>query len=378
MLINPYKFPAIVSLSFAIFCCASQHKAALAQFVPTDILITEAPIIDPEFDQGNARFTWVDGVGDVWIGNVDPQTGNFEPADGKSIAVDSGAVPVEVIGNGPEWVFTSSGPQIVYTKFDDGRYALGRARLQDGVWSGEILENGRGRFGPIGSLDRGDPSPRISYIGRDEDRKQVTFWRGLDEPSTEEAIPGSQPPGGRWVDGRRALVLTERVGSGRQGFMYDVDSGVLEQLTFDGGIKKAIFMWQAPEYGDEYLFFTLINEREIGVYRKIGGAWTKINTLKPPTSNDYLWSPELLVYEGKSYIFMVASSSADQASKTIPTEIWLAGIDPEAPFYRQLSDATPRVRKDPEVFITNDGPMIYYLAFLTPLTSAIYRCETGL
>ncbi|WP_164929478.1 hypothetical protein [Gloeobacter violaceus] len=367
-----------MSLSFAIFCGTSLHKTAFAQFVPTDILITEAPIIDPEFDQANARFTWVDSAGDVWIGNVDAQTGNFDPLDGKSIAVDTGAVPVEVIGNGPEWVFTSAGPQIVYTKFDNSRYALGRALQQNGVWIGGFLENGQGRFGPIGSLDRSDPAPRISYIGRDENRKQVTFWRGLDEPSTEEVIPGSQPPGGRWVDGKRALVLTERVGSGRQGFMYDVDAGVLEQLTFDAGIKKAIFMWQAPEYGNEYLFFTLIDEKEIGIYRKIDGVWTKINTVKPPSTGNFLWSPELLVYEGKSYIFMVASTSRDQASKTVPTDIWLAGIDPEAPFYRQLSDATSRVRKDPEVFVTDDGPMIYYLAFLTPLTSAIYRCETGL
>jgi len=44
-----------------------------------------------------------------------------------------------------------------------------------------------------------------------------------------------------------------------------------------------------------------------------------------------------------------------------PTEVWLAAIDPANPLLRLITpDAPYRVRNDPEVFITNNGPRIYY------------------
>ncbi|MBW4699858.1 MAG: hypothetical protein KME03_18560 [Aphanocapsa lilacina HA4352-LM1] len=353
---------------------------AAAQSGPTDVLVSgPSEVVDPEFDQQFARFTWNDDQGNVWIGKVDPATGDFLPPAGNNILVDTGAVPVAVSGNGPEWVYTAAGPQIVYTKYGtNGRIAVARARENGSVWSGGIIEDGENRTFPIGSQDRRDPAPRLSYVGRNSAGKQVTLWRELDNAASEAEVPNALPPGGRWVPGRRELVFIGKAGRSRQAFRYDVDSRQLEQLTDDTGQKFNILMWQAPEFDNEYVFFTLTDETSIGVYRQIEGTWTKINTLKPPAAGRYIWSPEVFVHNGKSYIFMVTSTSRDQNSRTVPTDIWMAGIEPDAPFYRQVSDTTLKVRKDPEVFITTQGPYIYYLALPDPQTSTIYRADTGL
>jgi hypothetical protein len=375
-------------MSLALIGGTSWQMLVAAQSEPIEVRVSEAgaTIRDPEIDQRKAQFVWynpTEGVGgEVWIGKIDPVTGDFTPPSGKAIFVDMGAA--FIVGNGPEWVYTSIGPQIVYTKFDsENEDNLARARSTDGcfTWTARFLRNGHLRHGPIGSSDPGDPFPRISYVATDPNGNLVTMWRNLNDPSTEEIVPGSSTPGGRWVPGRRALVLTEPMPEGgRQAFMYDVDTKVLEQLTHDGGVKSAVFMWRAPEFNNAYVFLTLINETHIGIYGKINGVWTRINTVKPPSIGNFLWSPEPFVHNGKSYIVMVTSTSSDQQSFEIPTDLWLAGIDRNAPFYRQLSDLSAKVRKDPEVFITQNGPFIYYAVLNpeNPEETGIYRVDSGL
>lgn len=70
---------------------------------------------------------------------------------------------------------------------------------------------------------------------------------------------------------------------------------------------------------------------------------------------------------------MVNSRSNNQQSFTVPTEIWLANIDPDDKWYRRLSGTSKNVRKDPEVYISNQGPYIYINA-----GGGIYRLDTGL
>ncbi|BAC89260.1 hypothetical protein [Gloeobacter violaceus] len=376
---NAIKFATLLAFATTIAGSTQLPPQASAQTAPEDVLVSDPSegIADPEFDQYFGRFTWVDGQGNVWLGNVDPQTGDFLPPNGKAILVDTGAVSVLEVGNGPEWVYTSSGPQIVYTKYDNnGRFAIARGRQTGDTWGGALLQKASARYGPYGSLDRFDPKPRISYVGRDAAGKQVVEWRYLDQPDSEAEIPGSIPPGGRWVEGLPAIVLPQRAKStNRQAFFYNIETGELEQLTFDAGDKAHVFMWKAPEYNNEYIFLALIDETSIGVYRKVDGAWTRINTVKPPSVGNYLWSPEPFVHNGKSYLIMTTSTSDDQKSTTVPTDVWMAGIDPEAPFYKQVSDPSVKVRKDPEVFFTANGPYIYYSA-LRP--NVIYRSDPGL
>ncbi|WP_231848272.1 hypothetical protein [Gloeobacter violaceus] len=358
-----------------------------AQELVEDVIVSDPTVrlFDPEFDQAGDRFTWIAQDGRVFIGYVDRATGNFVPPNGAAVLVGEGALTVpNEVGNGPEWVFEKEyGPQIVYTvaTATSGR-VLARARKEGEVWVSSVLPFGNNRFAPIGSLDRGDSVPRISYLQRTTQQATtdiLTKWRNLDDSGSEGLVPGDDVQGLRWVEGRRALTYSAVVDGVRQAFLYDVDTKVREQLTFDNGPKESIFMWQAPEYAEEYLFFTLINESSLGVYRKVNGAWSKVYSVKPPSKGKFIQSPEFLKHNGKSYLFMVTSDNPLSTNKDLPSDIWLSGIDPAAPNFRQCSDPSEKVRKDPEVYVTDLGPFLYYAAKPEggsfPL---IYRCDTGL
>ena len=370
--------------ALASACLLSHLSTASADvFVPSEELAsdpTRSLILDPEYDDLQSRFCWiaegsqdVDGDEKLWIGYIDPVTGLYDPPDGRGELVDQGLiVGVTKIGNGCEWVFTDKGPQIVYTKATGSTLrdrAIARAAVVNGQWVAGIMDNATASWGPIGSLDRGDPDPGVSYqkmLHPDVpgDLTRAVFVRSLDDPASEQMIPTTDElftPGARWIPDTDSVIFTRPMPAGvvptRQVFSYDRITDTLTQLTDDDGEKYAAFMWNAPEYGGEPIFLALINEDHLGIYRQINGVWTLYNVVDPPPpAPNFIWSPEPFVFEGKSYITMIMSPSSDQQSRTIPTEAWVAGIDPANPFFRRISDDRVLVRKDPENVILKGRP----------------------
>ena len=140
------------------------------------------------------------------------------------------------------------------------------------------------------------------------------------------------------VRGRSSDPLT--VGNVDQAFYRDLDTRVVEQLTFDSGNKYEIWMWQAPEYGNDFVFMTLVDQVELRVYRKIAGSdgelrWTPIYSRRASDGNK-MFSPEPFTYAGRSYIFMSQSVRPNK----FRSEIWIANIDSAAPLFRRISDNT--------------------------------------
>ena len=359
---------------------------AFAQWQPNETRASaQTDLIDFEFSQSRGMFVWNDCCGKLWIGNVDRATGRFVPSDGKFMLIDPDSMTyqdAQKTKNGPEWVSTSIGDVIVYTRYSgyhtDGNSRIGYAYpLQgssscnyvsaDAYWCATDLGPAVPRKAPYGSHTPGDPAPRISYV----DNREVHYWRELWNPASERTIPDFPPsnypvrltecaaPG---VAGVRSVVYPVDVGGIDQVFMRDFDSGVVTQLTSDGGQKYEVWMWCAPEFGNELVFFTLVDQVELRVYRNLpvgpGGAlqWTPIYSQFAPPGNQ-IYSPEPFVYEGKSYIFM---SQTVQPNK-FRSQVWIANIDAAAPLFKRITPLTPlQTRTDPEMFITDNGPYIYY------------------
>jgi hypothetical protein len=339
-----------------------------AQWVPNETLVSPQPdLFDMEFSQARAQFCWSDEGGALWIGNVDPVTGDFSPSDGKGILVDPDTMRYEdaiKTKNGPEWIMTSQGDLIVYTKYA-GRHTDGNSRIgfaqqaPNGTWSGGFLGPDLARKAPYGSATEGDPAPRITYV----DNQQVHYWRELWRPETEQVIsdfpPSNYPV--RHVRGARAVAYPVTVNGVDQVFYRDFDTNVSQQLTFDSGNKYEVWMWRAPEFGNELIFMTLVDDVELRVYRllSINGAppqWTPIYDQFAPSGNK-IFSPEPFIYNGRSYIFMAMSVRPNK----FRSEIWISNIDAATPLFKRISDNTVlRTRTDPEVFITTKGPLIYY------------------
>ena len=355
----------LVAIAGVLVCAA-----ATAQWVPNETQVSpQADLIDYEFSQSRGLFAWNDQFGNLWVGSVDRTTGMFVPADGRGILVDPDSMTfqdAQKTKNGPEWFSSTNGDGIVYTKYagahSDNNSRIGLAQLgADGVWRGGYLgPDGAARKAPYGSMDKNDPAPRITYV----DNKENHYWREVFNPATEQMItdfpPSNYPI--RHVRGARAVAYPLTVDGVDQAFYRDLDSGVVTQLTFDAGIKYEIWMWQAPEFGNEFVFMTLVDQVEMRVYRYLPvgttgtKAWTPIYSQVAPKGSN-IFSPEPFVWNNKSYVFMSQSVRGNK----FRSEIWISNIDAANPIFKRITDnSLLRTRTDPEVFITAAGPRIYY------------------
>jgi hypothetical protein len=372
---------------------------AAAQAIPGETLVTDQrDLIDCEFSQPRNKIAWVDRSGGLWIADVDPATGLFVPANGKGTLVDPDAMAtsdIRLFGNGPEWISTATGDQIVYTKFagmpktrTNGRLALAQ-QLRNGTWRHDFLAPvNLARAAPYASYDWRDPSPRISYVGPNGNH----YWRNLYEPTSEQRVVDYPPDqyfnAMRFAEGERGASFPMVVDGVSQVFHYDLDTGVETQLTFDAGQKdltNRAWIWHAPEFGGARALMTVADNVELRIYREDPGqpAWVLVRSVRTPL-NGIINSPEYFTYNGASYVFFVATAPP----VNFPSQVFLANIDPDDPLLVQLTPDVPkRMRTDPEVFIADDGPYIYFNRqvidlsghqFCLSCNEGIFRAYTGL
>jgi hypothetical protein len=373
-------------------------QANLGQEIPTS---SQQDLIDAEFNQERGQIVWVDRDAKLWVADVNRLTGAIVPSDGKGQLVDPDALrPSEVVSltyNGPEWLPSADGVYIVYTKFlpnrartlTNARLAIAR-QLSDGTWESRILQPEMARNAPYASNDASDPSPRITYV----DPLYNHYWRDVDKPAGEEQIPGvpRTPKSVRFVNGARSVVFAAPALGVQQIFKYDLDTKALEQLTFDDGdkdVETVPWMWAAPEFNGNFVLMTVVNRNLLRFYRRlpvpgVGLAWLPFAQRDFPAGTT-VWSPEPFVYQGQSYAFTGLSVPPDNFS----SEIWFVSVNESRPFMRRLDDPTlPKARMDPEAFVTELGPFIYYNRFdptkvpgkpLCPSCSeGVFRAHTGL
>ena len=361
-----------------------------------EVQVTAARIIDYEFDwgrdgvdcpacnggDGNSRLAFTDAFYNLWVAHVDALTGDFVPADGKGILVDTMAAFATDFGNGPEWGLSQLGSQLVYTKYsvatvpptpaDPQTAELAVASQSGGVWVPSVLDHGDKKQSPLATQDAGDAIPLLQY---QDVAKVNTYWRWLDAPLSQTKVPvkGYNAGSRRWVPGTHKMILSARglqgtMASGfRSVFLYDTETGALDQITNEAANNQGAMMWRAPEYGGDFVFFTVRDGQQLVIYRQVSNAdgssnWVAISTVSMPAATPYVWSPEYFVHNGRSYIFFQMNPTSDSSDMTQPSRIGMVGILPEN---AALVDLTPanapdRVRMDPEYFITAQGPLIYY------------------
>lgn len=347
----------------------SYNLSLQAQFITNELAISseETDLTDPEFSTLSSQVTWQDKQGQLWVAPI-AADGNFFLDQAEIITTGLAPIPApNGTGNGPEWVYTSQGAEILYTRLQGGQFFLGRARSLNGNWVTETLPNSRFGHSPFGTLNPGDTDPLVTFwVGTPEKRRQAIAWGDLETPDSGEIVPYTQDSEGnvegiRWVEGERALVYTLPIDDIKQVVRYDVDTQTLTQITFTQTQKGSAFMFYAPEY-DELLVMTReVNangsgKERIGIYRNFSGTWARIKTIDSPSTLTSIRSPEPFTYNGRSYVTFLTENKVGD-----PSEVWIAGIDPEVDFYRQVSDPNQElVRNDPEAFATDNGLFVYY------------------
>lgn len=318
-----------------------------------EVQVSTSQLLDYEFDwgrdgvncpgcnqgAGNARIAFVDALRRLWVADVDVATGNFVPASGRGYLVDSNAALTSTYLNGPEGVNSQLGSQLVYNKYQTGAtpsdqtVGLGVASLDGSAWSTTQLGSSLGKVNPIGSSDAADAAPILHYQNT---AMSATFAPRQQEPASQVQISVAM---GTASSARRSVPRTHKIivaGVATAGlyqiFLYDMDTGLTEQLTDERASLSGAFMWPAPDYGGEYVFFAVRNGQEIVVYR-----------LLPDDQGQLRW---------------------------------------QAVLRQPMPDAAYPYAWSPEYFITEQGPFIYYNRYRTvsglPVSEGVWRVDTGL
>ncbi len=387
------KLRGAVLLGVLGLLTASSHGQFVRNVVLLDLGGQLVP--DMEFDHVGYQVTWQDDEEQLWVAPVDEETGDFQMDRAErldtSLAPRGPVASGQASGNGPEWVYTDEGSQILYTLQVGGaarpsNWRVGRAQKIAGAWTFGKLNDPQGVVGsaPDGTkVPEGDTNPFFLYYDL---RNLKLGWGPLDTPSAHELARFQFTSPAHWVDGEHLIVGSVRFSGTDQIVLFDpARPRRIAQMTFDRRFHKIKpQMWHAPEYGSELVFFALERQRnassftQLGVYRLINGEWTKIKTIIPPSNPRLIDSPEAFVHNGKSYISFMALPGG---SPTQGTEIWIAGIE-EQDFYRKVADPSdglphgaPLQSTDPEYLITGSGVFIY---LSQEDGSKVYRASTGL
>jgi hypothetical protein len=382
----------------ALFAAGLWVAALPSSQAQTEVLATPYRwLIDPEFNPAKGQFTWVDAAtGSIWVSGIDRATGNFIPANGKGVLIERSAAPIGGMGftlNGPEWALGTPSDVIVYTRFPPGlpptpeNALIGMAtQTPSGAWTRKTAAPGP-RNAPFGSLSRNDVA-KVTY----NDAAGNHYWRNASDANSEEALPGLTGtgllPAVRFVADENIVVYPLTVDGVPQVFGYNLDTKLFLQLTNEPGTKDQPWMWRAPELNGQLVLITTIDKNTVTVYRQGGDGngnlvWKAASRIVAPHNGSW-FSTEPFVYQGRSY----AIAQLTEAGADYPSSIWLMNFDQHHPILRRLTPELPdRARADPEIFVTDKGPVVFFSRFdrskgpywlCLPCMEGAYRVDTGL
>jgi hypothetical protein len=320
--------------------CGAAVLPAHAQY--TEVQASSNVIGDVEFDwgrdglycptcnfgAGNARFNWTDRANNLWLGNIDPVAGLFNPALGQSVNVDTTAFFWSDWGNGPEWAFytppnvTPTPPpvsQLVYTRYAAGQPATAayagaafaqQTKTNNGGWQvgflpGAIYTPSNGGAGnsslPEASQCLTDPVALVVYknlatptqMFTEQVNNQVgtaptlTPFGAIANGIGERFVPCSnswvnpatgQSGAGNWLTFQGNAVYSNPNTPPteiQQVFWYNVQTQTLKQLTGDPTTKQRASMWLSPEFTDaaghpQWVLFALAAGTQLRIYLVTG------------------------------------------------------------------------------------------------------------
>jgi hypothetical protein len=387
---------------------ALQTGSAESAFTPSCVMVSNPTVTmaDVEFDQLHFRATWqapsLVGNYRLYVANVDsntgvltnPQTGlPLAQGNGAGTLVDSNLVPQGTSGNGPEWAEAApiaGDSQILYSKLlSPTGFGIGRAKFDGTKWvieDGGILPGTTNRFLPIGGQSPSDPNPLMVYLAKTRSGTNTVALREIDDASTEAQITVPNFTGGRFIPGKRILIGLGTSNATQQLFQYSFDNKELVQLTAQKHTDPLLARcrpWNAPEVGDDTLIACRLGTTSVRIYKRpaSGTLWeTYYEFTSPnPTDRPILDMPRPFVFNGQSYIVVLAQADTTQIARQF-SDVWLITIPPATAGARRLTDTMPvSLKRDTEPFVLSDRPVVYYSQYqVDPDFSSIWRCETGL
>lgn len=154
----------------------------------------------------------------------------------------------------------------------------------------------------------------------------------------------------------------------------DTASGAVTRIASPSGALDMPYGWKAPEAGGALQALVMVDDKQLQVWRQHDTGWQLLLTLDSPETAagyPYLGSPEPFTAHGRSFVSMIVSNRREVIPGQSDQHIWIASLDPAAPFATRCDDGEPgpRTRVDPEA-VARDGfaSVFYYTIVLESIT----------
>lgn len=424
--------------------CATAVATVAITAPYSEVSATTTPMGDVEFDwgrdgvhcascnfgDGNDRANWTDRSGNIWIAHLDPNSGLFVSPGANDELADTTAYFWNTWGNGPEWAFSTHNGQVVsqlvYSRWQPGQPAqpqpgpgyAGAAYTTQTAYNAFGQANWTPRFLP-GAIGAGNGNPGTANSNLPEasqcntDALAEVMYKNFASPlqlfteavtsaagTTPQPVPVpanvvSNGIGERFVPCTQQVTFQAQAPYGNSGqtvqqvFWYDYATGALDQITTDATSKYSAFMFKAPDFGDNYILFTLANHTIIQVFEQTGTnadgspQFTQVNSIVSPDPNEiYLNTMEPFINctpTCTTYVYTtLCKTSTCQNGITEPNGFAVVALSPATPLFNILVQAASfpaRQRLDPEYYITPNGPLLYYNRIVPETGSSRYNNE---
>lgn len=330
---------------------------------------------------------------DVVLAELDARTGRLANGAGADWHVDTGADPLSISKNGPEFGIDRDGWSIFYNRQVDGRSQVWRATPSragpDGGFDTAVLTTGA--YQRINQLPSQDPGASETFVvyarGNNTGNDNNIVYLSDEDPEAETIVTPISPltAGFRWIDGTSLMVSTDSSPNDfGQILLIDAVTGQREIITDDPGIKFDPYAWFAPD-GALHVVAAVNNAMDLAVYRETPiGAWDRISVLPIPVESGmtYVQSPEPFTVGNQSFIITTLKDDPGKIGTDVSeAEVWIYGIDddPQARFTLRCDDGQPgRIRHEGEVFLGENELFVYYNELIRGESVDLYLCRTGI
>lgn len=322
---------------------------------------TKAAYYDPEISNGNNQITFMDQSLNVWLGQLDPATGNLVN-NGYGVKIGKSSQ----VTNGPEFGESSQG-QSIYFNGNDDKGITQLFRYRNGKT--EQITQGPSKYGGnLASKDIGDPNPRIG-VGKDG----VGGFIYENKPTEFHPVPvakiGVKVP--RWIPGELAIGTNAKDKNGLvQIARFDITNNQLSLLSSDGDNKQDAFFFKMPEKNGQMAFFATTDKGQIAVYETVNGAWTRVRTLNAPYGKYTFVEP--FFYKNRTFL----STMVVDPKKPSQSVIYVVSLDGK--IVLPVSEKTNLFRFDPEAYVVGEKFYLYYYTMKPLLPNKFFRTTVSI
>lgn len=349
---------------------------------------------DPEVHPTLPQLVFQSG-GSIWIGDVDPATGNFVTPSGQDVLVADDAMNVIAARNGPEYGYDAGGYSIFYNGNTAGFYGtvatavVNRAALDGSSLGLDNTLPGQGSVGRVNQLPSQSGAYPYTHVmcarATAPGLNEITRFNELFLAGESVLTPLAPDTGGfRWSRGSMIYTSTSAYpDSYGEVLLGDVAAGAPPVVVTDDQFTKFDpYGWDCPEEGT-HAFVARITDSILAVYVKsdvIDNYYVRKYLLPPPSSSEmrYPQSAEPFVVGGKSYISLTLKREPYPIYNGVSeSEIWVYDLEGGQWRYDD-GDTAPRIRHEAETLVGDDWVYLYYNELINGNEFRLVRVRTDI